>query len=472
MPVVPVQFGPDSDPARSPNVSGMVLTNCFVERSASGKSKYPIYSAPGLEEFSTPAVSGAVRCLVAIGNVMYSVVGEQMFKVLSSGSANSLGTVLGQTTVIAAVNRKAPYQQIAFVTDTEVYILENDVLTLLADPDLPAGVHSCAFMDGYTIYGISDGRFFLSALNNASSINALDFAEAEGSPDNGVRVFVHGRELWYFGERTTEIWANVGAAAFPFQRMQGGFMTVGCLSKHSPAACDNTVFWVSDVGHVVRAEGYVAKRISNHGVERDIQAARNAGNAGLIEAFVWRDGGHEFYQLTSPTWTWIYDAATGLWSKRESYGGGRSIIKQYVNAFNKHIVGDATTNKIYRMTFDAHDEAGSYLVTAVRSQTIDIQPSLILWNSLVLDMEMGVGRGSAAHGAEPKIMLRWSDDGGHTWSAERERPLGAASNFKGRMKFNRLGKSESQGRIFELRCSAPVRRMFIKATAEIEGLAA
>lgn len=472
MPTIPVQFGPDSDPARSPNQSVGMLKNCFVERSAGGKAEYAIYSVPGLEEFSAPAVTGASRGMIAIGNIMYAVVGEQLFKVQSSGAAASLGAVLGQTSVIMAANRKAPYQQIAIVTDTAVYILENDVLSLLADLDLPAGVNSCAFIDGYMLYLINDGRFFISSLNDASAINALDFAEAEGSPDNGVRVFVHGREVLIFGERTTEVWTNTGAAEFPFQRMQGGFMTVGCLSKHTPASCDNTVFWVSDVGHVVRLEGYVAKRISNHGVEKDIQASRDAGNASLIEAFVWRDGGHEFYQLTSPNWTWVYDAATGLWSGRESHGLGRSIVKQYVSAFNKHLVGDAATNKIYRMTFDAFDEAGGYLITSIRSQTIDIGPSFIQWNSLVLDMEMGVGRGTAEHGADPKIMLRWSDDGGHTWSAERERPLGAGSVFEGRIKFNRLGRSKSQGRVYELRCSAPVRRMFLSATADIEGLAA
>ena len=472
MPAVPIRFGPDSNPARSPNVSVGLLTNCFAENPEDGREELPIYSGPGLVEFSTPAVVGGVRGIIAIGNVMYAVVGEQLFKILSSGAANSLGTVLGQTTVIMSVNRKAPFQQITIVTDNEVYHLENDVLTLMADLDLPAGVNSCAFIDGYTIYLLNDGVFYISAINDSASVNALDFAEAEGSPDNGVRVFVNGREVMIFGETTTEIWVNTGAAEFPFQRMQGGFMLVGCLSKHSPASIDNTVFWVSNKGHVVRAEGNVGKRISNHGVERDIQAARDAGNASLIEAFVWTDGGHEFYQLTSPLWTWVYDAATGFWAKRESYGGGRSIIKQYVSAFNKHIVGDAATNKLYQMTFDAHDEAGQHMITAVRSQTVDAVPYDLQWNALVIDMELGVGRGSTVHSTEPKIMLRWSDDGGRTWSAEREWPLGKQSEFTGEIRFNRLGRSKGQGRVFELRCSAPVRRMFIKARAEVERLAA
>lgn len=310
MPTIGIPFGPTSDAARAADVGQPTLINCFAEASTQGKSPFALYSDPGLVAFATfPGGETTIRGVWTVGTQLYAVADERLYSISPVGVPTFIGNVLGTGTVITATNRKAT-PQTAIIADSHCYILESGVLTEIADPDLPANVHSCDYMDGYTIYGIRDGRFFISALDDAGNIDALDFTTAEGSPGAGVRVKVFGRELWYFKTDAVEIYQNTGNASFPFEKLGGGFLSRGLFGKITPAAFDNSIVWVASNGLVVRGDNYVPRRISNHAVERDIQTTINAGLADTMEGFVYQEGGHEFYQLSSSTWTWVYDAAT------------------------------------------------------------------------------------------------------------------------------------------------------------------
>lgn len=464
MPTIQIPFGPGSDPSRSLAAGQAVLVNCFAEASEQGKARFAIYSDPGLETLVTIAASGTLRGIFAVDTSLYAVVNESLYAVALNGTATLIGTVLGDNPVIVAVNKKALTPQAAIVADSNVYTLENNTLVAFADADLPSQVHSCAFLDGYTILGTRNGRFYITGVND-HSIDALDYSTAEGAPDDGVRVFTSGRDLYYFGELSTETYTNTGNTDFPFER--NGFMPVGCKSKYTPCNFDNSVLWVDHNCRVVRAEAGSARRISNHGVEKDIQATVDAGRSSEMEAFAFTEGGHEFYQLSGPDWTWVYDAATRLWRQKQSAGLDRSRIRHYIRDHDRHIVGDYSSGKLFLMKMSAYDEAGDPLVMSIRSQIVSEPGVGLLWDSVAFDMAMGVGRGTSAHSAAPKLSLRWSDDGCRTWSKPRERSLGAIGEYRGRVQFNDLGASGTEGRAFEMSISAPVERCFIRADAVV-----
>jgi hypothetical protein len=52
---------------------------------------------------------------------------------------------------------------------------------------------------------------------------------------------VDHREIWLFGNNTTEIWINIGDPDFPFQRIQGAFLEIGCAAPYSVAKADNSL---------------------------------------------------------------------------------------------------------------------------------------------------------------------------------------------------------------------------------------
>lgn len=70
-------------------------------------------------------------------------------------------------------------------------------------------------------------------------------------------------------------------------------------------------------------------------------------------------------------------------------------------------------------------------------------------------------------GRDPVISLRWSDDGGHTWSNSYDRSFGAAGEYKTRVIWRRLGRARD--RIFEISVSDPVPARIVDGYAEFTG---
>jgi len=65
---------------------------------------------------------------------------------------------------------------------------------------------------------------------------------------------------------------------------------------------------------------------------------------------------------------------------------------------------------------------------------------------------------AATTGADPQVMLRWSDDGGHTWSNEHWRSMGRLGNYGYRTIWRRLGMTEKiRDRVYEVSGTDPVK---------------
>jgi len=61
-------------------------------------------------------------------------------------------------------------------------------------------------------------------------------------------------------------------------------------------------------------------------------------------------------------------------------------------------------------------------------------------------------------GLDPRVMLRWSDDGGHTWSNEHWAPLGKVGEYSQRVFWRRLGMTlKLRDRVYEVSGTDPVK---------------
>ena len=65
------------------------------------------------------------------------------------------------------------------------------------------------------------------------------------------------------------------------------------------------------------------------------------------------------------------------------------------------------------------------------------------------------------HLREPLLEMRYSDDGGHTWSNVKTAGLGLTGEYRKRVQWRRLGKSRH--RIYEIACSDPVSLRIVDA---------
>jgi hypothetical protein len=82
-------------------------------------------------------------------------------------------------------------------------------------------------------------------------------------------------------------------------------------------------------------------------------------------------------------------------------------------------------------------------------------------------LEAGVGLLSG-QGSDPKIILDWSDDGGHTWSNARYLSIGGIGEYGYRCLAHHLGTSRN--RVFRVRASDPVKFVLLEAYAYVEEL--
>jgi hypothetical protein len=87
---------------------------------------------------------------------------------------------------------------------------------------------------------------------------------------------------------------------------------------------------------------------------------------------------------------------------------------------------------------------------------------LLTENSVNLTTESGLqlvtSLVSLTDGANPQVMLRWSDDGGHTWSNEHWAGMGKVGEYGKRVIWRRLGMTTKlRDRVYEISGSDPVK---------------
>lgn len=461
MPRVPVPFVGDAYADDVLMFAAQETVNWLPEKSErSGTLSETILKTPdGLSQFAQVG-NGTIRGSVMMAGVLYVVADTMLYSIATDGSATALGTIEGSGRVGISENG----YQVIVVNGAKgwTYNKNTAVFAQITDPDFP-GADTCAFLDQYIILNRpGTSQFFISALADATNYSPLDFASTESETDNLLGVLVSHREVWLFGERSIEIWANTGASPFPFERISGATIQRGAASKFSFANLDNSVFWLGEDGVVYRANGYQPVRISTRPIEQAI------GNETLSEAsaIAYQKGGHSFFVLTFPNGkTWIYDASSGAWHRRKSFGIERWRGNVYVFAYGRHLIGDFQSGKLWELKDDVYTEGTDPLVSERKTQYLS--DSVSNWHrmsELEIIFNTGVGL-TTGQGSVPMVDLRYSDDGGNTFTNFRQASLGAKGQYGKRVRFHGLGRAIQ--RVFHVRVSDPVRRDLISSEAVI-----
>jgi len=397
------------------------------------------------------------------------VSGTALYRVDTSWSATLLGTVTGTGPVSMSDNGTQLF--IAANGPSYIYNASTNVFAPISDPDFP-GAGTVGFLDGYFVFNEPNSqRIWVTSLLDGTSIDPLDFASAEGSPDGVVAIIVDHREVWVYGTNSVEVWYDSGEADFPLTRVQGAFNEIGCAAAYSVAKLDNGLFWLgSDArgrGIVYRANGYTGTRISTHAIEWQIQQYGDLSDA---IGYTYQQDGHAFYVLVFPSAnaTWVYDVATGAWHERAGWVDG---------AFTRHrgncqmsfgdeiVIGDYENGNLYAFDLNVYADNGAvqrWLRSWRALPTGADNMFRTTHHTLQLECETGVGLNSG-QGENPQVMLRWSDDGGHTWSSEHWRSMGRIGAHGYRTIWRRLGMTmKIRDRVYEVSGTDPV-RIFITA---------
>tara|TARA_R110000868_G_scaffold143298_1_gene361354 strand:- start:10822 stop:12390 length:1569 start_codon:yes stop_codon:yes gene_type:complete len=487
--------------ARGIIASAQRCVNLFAERNPQGAlAPFTFYNAPGLTslvELGTPA-SGRGLYRANNGSLYYAA-GAFVYLVNSDWTMQTLGVLTTTTgpvsmadngTTIGLVDGSANGYQIDMTTNVMTQITE-------AANSPPSGTFAfyganrVDVVDGYMLFNHPGTRNFYSTYANEMVFDALYFAAKNGFSDNLVGLVVTRREIWLIGEKTTEIWYNAGATDFPFQIMPGPFIQYGCIAPASIASVNGSNFWVSQdqAGQniILRTDGYVAKRISNHAMENEMLTYPTVADA---QAFCFQIEGHAFYQVNFPAAnkTWRWDEATPeIWHEAvwvdENGQENRHRAACAAFAYGKNVCADWETGDLYEFDLNVTTDNGDPMYYRRGYPHMMDDGRRVIYPGFVLDVQAatspytvdqpgpfpllagpgGVGgapsidagpvedallSGPAPVSNPPIVWLRWSDDRGRTWSNPVAQSLGATGQYLVQPAWNRLGMARD--RVFEI----------------------
>lgn len=463
-----ILFGVQSYQSRSLPLSAQRTLNCFMEKQPEGaKSQIPIFGVPGLTNWTTVPQS-PVRGFWNFNGVLYAVAGNSLYSVDNTGAVTFIGAGIGGSNAVSMSDNGL---QIVVVNGAGGWIYgPTTPFQPISSPNFyPA--NTVIFFDGYFIFDrVGTNEFFLSGLYDGLSYSGLDFATAEAQPGFLLAVAQNLQLLFLFCQNHIEMWYDAGAADFPFQRYAGGVIEKGCAAPSAVIAQDEALFFLGADLVFYRLQGNVPVRVSTHAIEHAIAGYGNVSNA---FCFTYTLEGHKMVHLTFPSapHSWVYDLSTGLWHERESIDATNPDLQRWrgncaIQIYNQILIGDVYTGTIWTLDWNNYTEGGNIIRLLIHSSPLHQDRQRLFVSRFELDMEVGVGL-TSGQGSDPKAMLRWSKDGGKTWSLQQPwRSMGKIGEFLKRMRW--LGLGQAYQWVFQLTITDPVKRVIIAADADIE----
>lgn len=347
----------------------------------------------------------------------------------------------------------------------------------ITDPGF-LGADRIAFIEGWLICNQPGTRTFFTTGPTPYQMlfPGLDFALKDSSTDNLITLMEQNRELWLVGERTSEVWYNAGdTPGVSFARIPGVGPQIGCSAKHSITRAGEQLVWLgrNEQGQnvVVCTQQYSWKRISTHAVEHAIASYPVVSDA---IGYGYEEDGHLFYMLTFPTAdkTWCFDFTSGSWHKRLSFDPVAGVYHRHrSNCFmdfgDVRIVGDYQNGILWQMSRSFYTDGPNPLRALRRTPHIWSRENRerVFFSQFQIEFTPGVGL-QTGQGSNPQAMLKWSDDGGFTWTQEKWVTIGKAGETKNRAIWRALGRARD--RVWEVVITDPVPRDIIGATLYAE----
>jgi len=419
------------------------------------------------------------------------------------------------TIITAVVTPSGGYNNYTLSSNTAVsletmYALDFTVLP--ASDGAFSGANSVDIIDNYFVYNRPSTQQFGSSDALSPISQQLSFGSKDGSPDNLVALIVDHREIYLMGEASSEVWVDAGLFPFPFQRIPGTSTQHGIVAQFSVSRLGDSFAYLSrnnrGQGQIMQMKGYIPQRISTHAVENTL------ANQYISDAIAWtyQLEGHEVYVISFPTLniTWCYDVATNLWHKW--------LYNTNQNQYQRHrgnccavfqgmvLVGDYANGKIYELDKLNYTDDGQYIRRLRRAPHLVNDFQRQFFEELQIQFEPGVGQyglslntatflsspytiaanstltiaapqtiylgnqsavNSNTPTTNPQAMLRWSDDGGSTWSNEHWTTIGAIGRYQNRAIWRRLGTARD--RVFEVVVTDPIKAVIVSANLKMTG---
>jgi hypothetical protein len=293
------------------------------------------------------------------------------------------------------------------------------------------------FQDGYFISpDVNKSQWRLSALNDGTSWgsdtnNIGLFQTKADNPLAAISVPGKGGNLFIMGHNVTELWNDVGALLFPYQRATGFNIDYGCLSSTTIATGDSFIIWLGvneKSGPVIMySEGGAVQQISTDGINFRLSQLINPANS---YGFLFKQDGHLFYQLTfsdvKDNFTLLYDFNTQKFFSLCDENMNHHIAKRIAAFNNTYYFISFIDGDLYELNSKYTTYNGEVIPRSRICGTVRLPGnSQFIGRALSLLIEQG-------HSANPgKVEVSFSRDGGVSFgnfASMQLQPMGIRKN--------------------------------------------
>jgi len=460
--------------SRSLPMSAQECTNWYVHMpSVEALSRSILLGTPGLTEVArTSDDVEQNRGSHAIGGVPFFVSGNSLYKVTRSGSPDGdvfssvkVGDIEGTGRVSMADNGTQLMILVpggkGYIYTTSLSEITSTGFTANGNPQLTV------FIDGYFVVTTDTKKWIVSALNDGTSWDALDFSTAESDPDNIVAPVVYNNQIYIVGSTTTEGFHNVGGAGFPFQR-SNMFLDTGCAAPFSLVQSLQSFFMIgageNDSPAVWQFTGNDFEKKSSPAID---YALSQYSDSQMEESFSYTYAiqGDYFVVFAFPDRAYVYNQTTGIWHTQTSVVGEDSHrwrVNSIVSAYGKLLVGDAWDGRIGVVDPEEYGEYTNDIVRVAAFQPFANDTNPVIFPAIELTMESGAG---SALVPSPKISMAISQDG-KTFNYERTRDIGKVGDYSRRIIWRKNGRYP-RFCVIRMRLSDQIKPIIIKMEATL-----
>ena len=474
MALLPLPTGFYEDKSKPISVQNCVNFYLNLVQTEGALNRATLYGAHGLSQLATSGATAEQinRGAHVFGNVPYYVNGSSLYSLdrtlvgsTETFAMTEVGTISGSGRVSMASNES---QLMILVPDGNGYIYDGTTLSTITDSDFTASGNPqlVYFIDGYFACNTDEKKWIISALNDGTNWNALQFGSAESDPDAITALAVVNNRIFAVGTQTCEGFENIGGFGFPFQR-EGTFLDKGTSSPFSVISSNRAFFMVGggefETPAIWMFKDNDFQKISTTPID-DLLASFSDTEIINCFAYSYSQAGAYFVGFTFPSITLEYNMINNKWNERSSYASeseGKWRVNSVVRAYNRVLCGDSADGRVGELSPDTYGEYGEDIHSYFTTQPFSKDSDPLTVPRLELTMEAGVGNSTVT---DPKVGFSNSRDS-QTFNYERVRPIGKEGEYDRRAVWFQNGRF-SRYVSFRFRITDQVKKVVIKLEAK------
>lgn len=445
------------------------LCNLFTIKFSGGKKEYAYLRTPGLSLKKDLKTDNGRALYVFNENVMIGVFGATVYTFNNTLVNVNRGNLSNDEEPISIVSNNASQVMIVDGVSGFIYDVNAGTLTKITSPGFPGQPLNVVFFDGYFVVPSLQGnktQFFISALNDGLTWDALDFALIQTYPGYLIGVGVVSERLFFFKNTSTEVWYNAGAADFPFRQDKNLIFNYGCLTRNSIQSGFGYLFWLSSndngVGSVMMTMGSTPVPISDNAIDSLISSFSNPSN---MDSYIYKDLDTVFYVMswTDDDVTLVYNVTMKEWGRMSMQqnpvvpgkpfsGKTRHIANCHAYFNNKHYVASYKSSSLYEFSRAYYSNVGE-IIPCLRVTKNLFDPAAyrrVQINAIQIDMQMGIGAENGEGFDEyepldydpvmdPQMYLSIAKNNSPVFGNSIPQPIGKIGNFQNRMIWRKKG---------------------------------